>query len=110
MPEVDPSLYETIGEVITDETVEEVQQIAEADVEEIDGRFWCDPEANGCWAGRGVQVVTFIAIVAAIGAFVAFMIIYGEDTSAMSLLQSEVFNFSMQDYYQKVGMNLALEF
>ena len=111
LPEVDASLY---GEVnIIDETVEEVQQMQEDAVVE-DGRFWCEPEAPGCWAGRGGQVVTFVFIIGAIAAIVYVTIVYGEPveelSSAMSLLQSEVFNFSMQDYYQKVGMNLALDF
>ena len=120
LPEVDASLYEPIEndvvpeevqEIIIEEAVEEVQEMQEAVTEEGSSGLICEPEDPDCWApNKWIQYVTYAIIIGILISYAAYYFWEEPSAFAMSLLQSEVFNLSMQDYYQKVGMNLALEF
>ena len=120
LPEVDASLFETVEndvvpeevqEIIIEEVVEEVQEIQEAVAEEESAKLICEPEDPDCWAGsKWIQYVTYTILIGILIAYAVYYFLEEPSAYAISLLQSEDFNLSIQDYYQKVGMNLALEF
>ena len=111
VPEVLPEIVpEEVQEVIIDETTEVVEQIVEVVTEEVTEGI-CDPEDPDCESGRSwITWVVMGLVISLLIAYLVYYLINGTSLYAINLLQSEVFNLALQDYNEKLSMNLAFEF